>query len=553
MSLFRKKAPAPQVVPSIGDELKNIYQTKLLPLEKAYNFHEFVSPALTDPDFDAKPMILLVGQYSTGKTSFIKYLLEQDYPGMRIGPEPTTDAFNVVMYGEQDQIIPGNVLAVDTKRPFCPLMQFGSTFLNRFQCSTLKNPILKNVTLVDTPGILAGEKQRVDRGYDFVAVLQWFAERVDRIILLFDANKLDISDEFRRSIQALDGYQDKVRIVLNKADQIDRQELMRCYGALMWSITKVIHDAECPRVYIGSFWDKQLKNDFYKRLFDKEFKDFMKDIQSLHKFVPMRQINDMIRRARMAKNHAYVISTLKGGMPRWFNKTERKNKLIKELPDLVKAIQDKHLTCETDFPLVHVMQLQLANYDFTKFPNLLEGLMQAVDKMIQKDIAVLLERIQQELHQTSVKPGVLKTEDASLNFEHSRSREATPITTEGMDYGVGEGVWVVNKDRAQWDVIFQCLNPIDGKIRGQDARKEMGKSKLPNTILSKIWQLADTDKDGALDCDEFALAMYLINLKLDDYDIPDVLPFHLIPPSKNQSREKHVRINESNIERETEL
>ena len=75
--------------------------------------------------------------------------------------------------------------------------------------------------------------------YDFVGVLQWFAERVDRIILLFDANKLDISDEFRRSIEAIHGYEDKVRIVLNKADQVDHHELMRVYGALMWSIAKV--------------------------------------------------------------------------------------------------------------------------------------------------------------------------------------------------------------------------------------------------------------------------------------------------------------------------
>ena len=67
----------------------------------------------------------------------------------------------------------------------------------------LRSPVLKCVTMVDTPGILSGEKQRVDRGYDFVGVLRWFAERVDRIILLFDANKLDISDEFRRSIEAI--------------------------------------------------------------------------------------------------------------------------------------------------------------------------------------------------------------------------------------------------------------------------------------------------------------------------------------------------------------
>ncbi len=43
----------------------------------------------------------------------------------------------------------------------------------------------------------------------------------------------------------------------------------------------------------------------------------------------------------------------------------------------------------------------------------------------------------------------------------------------------------------------------------------MVKSKLPNSMLGKIWKLADCDKDGMLDADEFALACYLINLKLE--------------------------------------
>lgn len=60
----------------------------------------------------------------------------------------------------------------------------------------------------------------------------------------------------------------------------------------------------------------------------------------------------------------------------------------------------------------------------------------------------------------------------------------------------------------------------------------MIKSKLPNSVLGKIWKLSDVDKDGMLDSDEFALAMHLIRIKIDDNPLPDDLPDHLIPPSK---------------------
>jgi len=45
------------------------------------------------------------------------------------------------------------------------------------------------------------------------------------------------------------------------------------------------------------------------------------------------------------------------------------------------------------------------------------------------------------------------------------------------------------------------------------------KSKLPSSVLAKIWKLADVDHDGMLDQDEFARAMNLINMKLNQREI----------------------------------
>lgn len=528
-SWLSKEGQKPDVYENVVEGLKRIYKTKLLPLEQHHQFHDFHSPQLEDPDFDAKPMILLVGQYSTGKTTFIKYLLERDFPGIRIGPEPTTDRFIAVMYDEKEGVIPGNALVVDPKKQYRPLSKFGNAFLNRLQCSLVASPVLKGISIVDTPGILSGEKQRVDRGYDFTGVLEWFAERVDRIILLFDAHKLDISDEFRRSIEALRGHDDKIRIVLNKADMIDHQQLMRVYGALMWSLGKVLQTPEVARVYIGSFWDQPLRYDVNRRLFDDEEQDLFKDLQSLPRNAALRKLNDLIKRARLAKVHAYIIAELRKDMPSVFGKDGKKKELIKNLGTIYDKLQREHQISPGDFPDLKKMQDLLVNHDFTKFHPIKPKLLEVVDRMLAEDIAKLMDMIPQEevniVMEPVIKGGAFDgVEDTVSPFGYKRG--------EGIDAGYGEPEWIVSKDKPKYDELFVKLSPTEGKITGASAKSEMLKSKLPNSVLGKIWKLADIDKDGFLDADEFALAMHLIQVKVDGHDIPTELPQHLYPPSK---------------------
>lgn len=219
------------------------------------------------------------------------------------------------MGGPDDRIIPGNALAVDNTMPFSSLTKFGTEFLNKFQASMCPSPVLDKVFFVDTPGVLSGEKQKLGRSYDFVKVTEWFAQRADLILLLFDAHKLDISDEFQAAIKALKGQDDKIRVVLNKADKVTSQQLMRVYGAMMWSLGKVVNTPEVMRVYIGSFWDGPCQNMDLERFFKMEQADLLRDLHELPRNAAVRKVNELVKRARMAKVHALIISHLKAQMP----------------------------------------------------------------------------------------------------------------------------------------------------------------------------------------------------------------------------------------------
>jgi hypothetical protein len=186
---------------------------------------------------------------------------------------------------------------------------------NKFEGAQVSSEALRSVHLVDTPGILSGEKQTTGRDYNYVEVVGWFAARSDMIILMFDTLKLDLCDELKDVITSLKTHQDKIRVVLNKADQVDKQRLMRAFGALMWNLGKIIHTPEVIRVYIGSFWDQPPLFDDNSALLQAEQADLMKDIRDLPRHSTVRRISELVKRVRLCKVHAYLIGHIKDSLP----------------------------------------------------------------------------------------------------------------------------------------------------------------------------------------------------------------------------------------------
>ena len=70
-----------------------------------------------------------------------------------------------------------------------------------------------------------------------------------------------------------------------------------------------------------------------------------------------------------------------------------------------------------------------------------------------------------------------------------------------------------------------------GYLTGVEARGIFLKSKLPQSQLAAIWNLADVDKDGNLTCEEFCIAAYLIDQVLAGRKLPPSLPASLISSS----------------------
>lgn len=248
----------------LEDDLSDLRQQYLEPYDKVYRF---VSPLRK-----TAPMVMMLGNHSSGKSTLINYLVGREI--QETGIAPTDDGFTVIRRDSFDLDTDGPSVVSNPKYQYQSLQQFGFSFVRHFKMKTRKmaetSPIPMDMVLVDTPGMidtplhasLAGSAAKFSaaeaifgsdqtRGYDFLGVTRWFAQQSDVILLMFDpANPGTTGETLDVLTKSLAGYEHKFLLLLNKADSFEKvTDFGRAYGTLCWNLSKVMKMKDVPRVY----------------------------------------------------------------------------------------------------------------------------------------------------------------------------------------------------------------------------------------------------------------------------------------------------------------
>ncbi|MBW2502341.1 MAG: dynamin family protein [Deltaproteobacteria bacterium] len=231
-------------------KLDKLLRSKMTPIYKRYSvsMQDVLTPLMW------KPLVLIIGNYSSGKSTFINELL--DMPVQRTGQAPTDDCFTILTSPEEggsEEEIPGGTIVNDERLPFTPLMPFGERLFSHLRMKKVKSPLLENFAIIDTPGMLDSVTEK-DRGYDYLGVVGELARMADLIILMFDPHKAGTIKETYQAIRStLPGStgEDRVLYVLNRIDECDNvPDLVRSYGTLCWNLSQMTGRKDIPRIYL---------------------------------------------------------------------------------------------------------------------------------------------------------------------------------------------------------------------------------------------------------------------------------------------------------------
>jgi EH domain-containing protein 1 len=230
-------------IKALRTELLEIVAEHLTPVAMRYGY----SDVPLETTIKWRPQVLLLGNYSSGKSTLIN-----DFLGAKIqktGQAPTDDSFTIITYDDslpEDAEIrvtetrDGKFLLNDPEYPFETLKKHGQRFASHFRLKRVNSPFLKNLAIIDTPGMLDSITER-DRGYDYQEVIGDLAQIADLVLVLFDPHKAGTVREAHTSLRDTlpsRTFEDRVLFVLNRIDQC------------AWNLSQITGRKDIPMIHL---------------------------------------------------------------------------------------------------------------------------------------------------------------------------------------------------------------------------------------------------------------------------------------------------------------
>jgi EH domain-containing protein 1 len=126
---------------------------------------------------------------------------------------------------------------------------------------------------------------------------------------------------------------------------------------------------------------------------EREKADLLREITLLPQNAVIRRINELAKRTRMVKVHAYIIHYLRKQMPYVLGKSEKQRKLLDRLESEFVACSRRYNLPLGDFPNVDYYRTVLSDInDISDFKKLDKSLVAEMDRLLTHDIPLLLQK-----------------------------------------------------------------------------------------------------------------------------------------------------------------
>lgn len=173
-----------------------------------------------------KVVVMLIGNHSAGKSTFINWYIEEHV--QRTGVAIETQGFTLITSGKKRESLTGNA-TLHLYPQFRDVVNMkGLVDYINTEISTSKQKKFSLVTFIDTPGLVDGE---MAYPYDVDEAILWFGQLADLILVFFDPIGQALCKRTLNLVEKLNSqHSERVRFYLSKADEAgpesDRQKVM---------------------------------------------------------------------------------------------------------------------------------------------------------------------------------------------------------------------------------------------------------------------------------------------------------------------------------------